>query len=45
MGEDESQMLVRLRKSRGGLREECLGECRFVKLIGPCGWEEPEPGE
>jgi protein-L-isoaspartate(D-aspartate) O-methyltransferase len=45
MGEEDSQMLVRLRKSRGSLREDCLGECRFVKLIGPCGWEEPEPGD
>ncbi len=42
IGEEDSQMLVRLRKAPDGLREECLGECRFVKLIGTYGWEGPE---
>jgi protein-L-isoaspartate(D-aspartate) O-methyltransferase len=42
MGEENSQTLVRLRKTERGLREECLGECRFVKLIGTYGWEGPE---
>jgi protein-L-isoaspartate(D-aspartate) O-methyltransferase len=45
MGDDDAQTLVRLRKGRDGLREECLGECRFVKLIGTYGWEEPERGQ
>jgi protein-L-isoaspartate(D-aspartate) O-methyltransferase len=45
MGEEDAQTLVRLRKTSGGLREECLGECRFVKLIGTYGWEEPERGQ
>jgi len=42
MGDENTQMLVRLRKTGEGLQEECLGECRFVKLIGAYGWEEPE---
>jgi protein-L-isoaspartate(D-aspartate) O-methyltransferase len=41
MGDDELQTLVRLRREPGGLREEYLGECRFVKLRGSYGWEEP----
>ena len=40
MGEKELQTLVRIRKERGGLREEYLGECRFVKLMGTYGWED-----
>lgn len=41
MGEDDLQSLVRLRRGPGGLVEEYLGECRFVKLLGCYGWEEP----
>jgi protein-L-isoaspartate(D-aspartate) O-methyltransferase len=44
MGDEDGQTLVRVRKVAGGLREECLGECRFVKLIGAYGWEEPSRG-
>lgn len=40
MGEQELQSLVRVRKSGGTLREEYLGECHFVKLIGAYGWEK-----
>jgi len=40
MGEDELQSLVRLRRDAGGLVEEYLGECRFVKLRGSYGWDE-----
>jgi len=40
MGEEELQTLVRIRKERGGLREEYLGECLFVKLMGAYGWED-----
>lgn len=40
MGEEQLQSLVRLRKSKDGIREEYLGECRFVKLRGAYGWEE-----
>lgn len=42
MGDEDMQTLVRLRKRQGALEEDCLGECRFVKLIGAYGWEEPE---
>jgi protein-L-isoaspartate(D-aspartate) O-methyltransferase len=41
MGEAELQTLVRLRRGAGGLAEEYLGECRFVKLRGSHGWEDP----
>lgn len=38
MGSEDAQMLVRIRRDEGGFREEALGECRFVKLIGRHGW-------
>ena len=41
MGEEDLQSLVRLRRGREGLVEEYLGECRFVKLLGSYGWEDP----
>jgi protein-L-isoaspartate(D-aspartate) O-methyltransferase len=41
MGDDELQTLVRIRRRASGLAEEYLGECRFVKLLGSYGWEEP----
>ncbi len=40
MGEEEHQILVRIRKERGGLREEYLGGCQFVKLMGTYGWKD-----
>ena len=40
MGEKELQTLVRIRKDRQGIREEYLGECHFVKLMGRYGWED-----
>jgi protein-L-isoaspartate(D-aspartate) O-methyltransferase len=41
MGEEELQTLVRIRRGPEGFVEEYLGECRFVKLHGTYGWEEP----
>lgn len=42
IGEEELQTLVRIRRGpEGALAEEYLGECRFVKLHGTYGWEEP----
>jgi protein-L-isoaspartate(D-aspartate) O-methyltransferase len=38
MGEEELQTLVLLRKNKDGIKEEYLGECRFVKLRGAYGW-------
>jgi protein-L-isoaspartate(D-aspartate) O-methyltransferase len=40
MGEEELQALVRIRKGKDGIKEEYLGECRFVKLRGTHGWED-----
>jgi protein-L-isoaspartate(D-aspartate) O-methyltransferase len=40
MGEKELQTLVRIRKDGGGIREEYLGECLFVRLTGKYGWED-----
>jgi len=40
MGEEFLQNLVRIRKQRGGLKEEYLEKCRFVKLLGTYGWED-----
>ncbi len=40
MGEEEHQILVRIRKERGGLREEYLGGYQFVKLMGTYGWKD-----
>ena len=41
MGEQDVQTLVRLRRAPQGLVEDYLGECRFVKLRGAYGWNEP----
>ncbi len=38
IGNEENQELVRVDREDGGLREEYLGACRFVKLIGRHGW-------
>jgi protein-L-isoaspartate(D-aspartate) O-methyltransferase len=40
MGEKELQSLVRIRKDSSGIREDYLGECRFVSLRGKFGWED-----
>ena len=40
IGEEELQTLVRIRKDKAGIREEYLGDCRFVKLTGRYGWED-----
>lgn len=39
MGDEELQTLVRIRKNEDGLQEDCLGECRFVPLVGRYGWD------
>jgi protein-L-isoaspartate(D-aspartate) O-methyltransferase len=40
LGDEESQMLKRVRCTDSGLQEEELGECRFVKLWGKYGWAD-----
>jgi protein-L-isoaspartate(D-aspartate) O-methyltransferase len=39
IGGDDSQELVRIWRTGEGIREDYLGGCRFVKLIGRHGWE------
>ena len=43
LGQESVQMLVRVHRGEEGLREDYLGECRFVKLHGTYGWKEREP--
>lgn len=38
LGDEQSQVLKRLRRTATGLAEERLGDCRFVKLWGKFGW-------
>ena len=40
LGEAELQGLARLQKTGARLDVNYFGECRFVKLIGPYGWED-----
>jgi protein-L-isoaspartate(D-aspartate) O-methyltransferase len=39
VGGDDSQELVRIWRTEEGFREDYLGGCRFVRLIGRHGWE------
>ena len=40
LGDEQSQVLKRIRRTDSGLVEEELGECRFVKLWGKYGWTD-----
>ena len=40
VGDEESQVLKRIRRTEKGFQEENLGECRFVKLWGKYGWAD-----
>ena len=40
LGDEQSQVLKRVRRTATGLEEEQLGECRFVKLWGKYGWAD-----
>jgi protein-L-isoaspartate(D-aspartate) O-methyltransferase len=40
LGEVDLQGLARIRRGKQGLQVDYFGECRFVKLVGPYGWEE-----
>jgi protein-L-isoaspartate(D-aspartate) O-methyltransferase len=40
VGDDESQVLVRVTRHPSKFEEEQLGDCRFVKLWGKFGWQE-----
>jgi len=40
LGEIDLQGLARIRRGKEGLQVDYFGECRFVKLVGPYGWED-----
>ena len=40
VGDEQSQVLVRVTRQASKLEEEQLGDCRFVKLWGKFGWQE-----
>lgn len=39
IGSDDAQELVRIWRTEDGFREDYLGGCRFVRLIGRHGWD------
>jgi protein-L-isoaspartate(D-aspartate) O-methyltransferase len=41
VGNQHSQDLTKITKDRHGLHQTNLGGCRFVKLVGEHGWQEP----
>jgi protein-L-isoaspartate(D-aspartate) O-methyltransferase len=41
IGNPHSQELIKLVKDKTGIRQSNLGGCRFVKLVGEHGWQEP----
>ena len=40
VGDEQGQTLMRVTRSRSSFKEEQLGECKFVKLLGKYGWRE-----
>jgi protein-L-isoaspartate(D-aspartate) O-methyltransferase len=40
VGDEQSQVLKRIRRGASAAEEEALGECRFVKLWGKYGWPD-----
>jgi protein-L-isoaspartate(D-aspartate) O-methyltransferase len=40
VGDEQGQTLVRVTRTRTGFKQEQLGECKFVKLLGKYGWRE-----
>jgi protein-L-isoaspartate(D-aspartate) O-methyltransferase len=40
VGDEQEQTLVRVSRTRFSYKEERLGECKFVKLLGKFGWRE-----
>jgi protein-L-isoaspartate(D-aspartate) O-methyltransferase len=41
VGNQHSQDLIKVVKDKTGIRQSNLGGCRFVKLVGEQGWQEP----
>jgi protein-L-isoaspartate(D-aspartate) O-methyltransferase len=44
VGDQYSQTLTRVRRTKDGLKYDYLGGCRFVRLIGQHGWRAAEGG-
>ncbi|MGH7830469.1 MAG: protein-L-isoaspartate(D-aspartate) O-methyltransferase [Candidatus Binatia bacterium] len=40
LGDEEGQVVRRIRRTDSGFEEEDLGDCRFVKLVGRYGWPD-----
>jgi protein-L-isoaspartate(D-aspartate) O-methyltransferase len=40
VGDEKSQVLIRVTRGSSAFEEEQLGECRFVRLWGKFGWQE-----
>jgi protein-L-isoaspartate(D-aspartate) O-methyltransferase len=40
VGDEKTQMLLRITPGPSGVNEEQLGECKFVKLVGKYSWHE-----
>jgi len=40
IGDEQAQTLIRVTRTRTSFKEEQLGECKFVRLLGKYGWRE-----
>jgi protein-L-isoaspartate(D-aspartate) O-methyltransferase len=40
VGDEQAQTLLRVTRTPSGFKEEQLGECKFVKLLGKYGWPD-----
>jgi protein-L-isoaspartate(D-aspartate) O-methyltransferase len=40
VGDEQGQVLMRIRRNPNGYSTEQLGDCRFVKLLGKYGWHD-----
>jgi protein-L-isoaspartate(D-aspartate) O-methyltransferase len=40
VGAEQAQTLVRVTRTRTSFKEERLGDCKFVKLLGKYGWQD-----
>ncbi len=45
VGQEETQTLIKVKKSGGTIKMEDLGSCRFVKLVGKYAWNINDRGE
>ncbi|MGE5219660.1 MAG: protein-L-isoaspartate(D-aspartate) O-methyltransferase [Chloroflexota bacterium] len=40
VGDEQAQTLLRVTRTQKGFKEEQLGECKFVRLLGKYGWRQ-----